>query len=64
EPEELFLSGGLCANPLFVASFPCTVHPLGRFVLLEGLLATLRQDAGPQELFQPIHPKKDEPDVA
>ncbi|MCL2340372.1 MAG: ATPase, partial [Proteobacteria bacterium] len=33
EPEELFLSGGLCANPLFVASFPCTVHPLGRFVL-------------------------------
>ncbi|ADW16279.1 activator of 2-hydroxyglutaryl-CoA dehydratase (HSP70-class ATPase domain)-like protein [Desulfobulbus propionicus DSM 2032] len=40
EPQELYLSGGLCDNPLFVASFPCQVHPLGRFVLLEGLLAT------------------------
>jgi len=45
EPEELFLSGGLCANPLFIASFPCQVHPLGRFVLLEGLLATLEQES-------------------
>jgi activator of 2-hydroxyglutaryl-CoA dehydratase len=43
EPEEVFLSGGLCANPLFVASFPCRVHPLGRFVLLEGLQATLQE---------------------
>jgi len=43
EPEELYLSGGLCANPLFVASFPCQVIPLGRFVLLEGLRATLQQ---------------------
>ena len=41
EPKELYLSGGLCDNPLFVASFPCQVNPLGRFVLLEGLLATL-----------------------
>ena len=41
EPEELYLSGGLCDNPLFVASFPCQVKPLGRFVLLEGLRATL-----------------------
>ena len=41
EPEDVYLSGGLCANPLFVASFPCRVHPLGRFVLLEGLRATL-----------------------
>jgi len=41
EPEDLYLSGGLCANPLFVASLPCRVHPLGRFVLLEGLRATL-----------------------
>jgi activator of 2-hydroxyglutaryl-CoA dehydratase len=41
EPDEIFLSGGLCDNPLFVASFPCRVHPLGRFVLLEGLRATL-----------------------
>ncbi len=36
-PEHLYLSGGLCANPLFVASFPCRVEPLGRWVLLEGL---------------------------
>ena len=41
EPEELYLSGGLCDNPLFIASFPCRVHPLGRFVLLKGLQATL-----------------------
>lgn len=41
EPEELYLSGGLCANPLFVASFPCRVNPLGRFVLLTGLRSTL-----------------------
>ncbi len=47
EPEELYLSGGLCANPLFVASFPCRVHPLGRFVLLEGLRATLDERAIP-----------------
>jgi activator of 2-hydroxyglutaryl-CoA dehydratase len=40
EPEELYLSGGLCDNPLFIASFPCRVIPLGRFVLLEGLRAT------------------------
>lgn len=38
-PGELYLSGGLCANPLFVACLPCTVHLLGRFVLLEGLKA-------------------------
>ncbi|HSH13969.1 MAG TPA: ATPase [Desulfurivibrionaceae bacterium] len=36
-PEKLYLSGGLCDNPLFVKSFPCQVVPLGRFVLLSGL---------------------------
>ena len=36
-PQKLFLSGGLCDNPLFVKSFPCEVVPLGRFVLLKGL---------------------------
>ena len=46
EPAELYLSGGLCDNPLFVASFPCRVHPLGRFVLLAGLQATLRAEGG------------------
>ncbi len=36
-PDHLFLSGGLCDNPLFVGSFPCPVTCLGRFVLLAGL---------------------------
>lgn len=40
-PEELYLSGGLCGNSLFVGSLPCPVVSLGRFVLLEGLQATL-----------------------
>ncbi|HBT96754.1 MAG TPA: ATPase [Desulfobulbaceae bacterium] len=40
-PEKIYLSGGLCDNPLFVGSFPCQVAPLGRFVLLEGLRAML-----------------------
>jgi activator of 2-hydroxyglutaryl-CoA dehydratase len=38
-PEKLYLSGGLCDNPLFVKSFPCELVPLGRYVLLEGLAA-------------------------
>ena len=38
-PPKLYLSGGLCDNPLFVQSFPCDVAPLGRFVLLKGLEA-------------------------
>ncbi|MFZ5759680.1 MAG: ATPase [Thermodesulfobacteriota bacterium] len=42
-PPRLYLSGGLCDNPLFVASFPCTVVPLGRFVLIKGLEKTARQ---------------------
>ncbi len=36
-PEEIFLSGGLCENKIFVKSFPCRTTALGRFVLLEGL---------------------------
>ena len=36
-PARLYLSGGLCDNPVFVNSFPCEVKTLGRFVLLEGL---------------------------
>ncbi len=39
-PETLYLSGGLCDNPLFVASLPCRTVPLGRFVLLKGLEVT------------------------
>lgn len=41
-PPKLYLSGGLCDNPVFVNSFPCEVVPLGRFVLLEGLQATAK----------------------
>lgn len=37
EPKTIHLSGGLCDNPLFTASFPCKVVPLGRFVLLDGI---------------------------
>lgn len=47
EPAVLYLSGGLCDNPLFVGSFPCQVHALGRFVLLEGLRATPLTAASP-----------------
>jgi activator of 2-hydroxyglutaryl-CoA dehydratase len=36
-PRRFFLSGGLCGNPLFLASFDAEVVPLGRAVLLEGL---------------------------
>ncbi len=41
-PETVYLSGGLCNNPLFVASFPCQVICLGRFVLLQGLFQETR----------------------
>ncbi|MDR3629300.1 MAG: ATPase [Desulfocapsaceae bacterium] len=42
-PDVLYLSGGLCDNPLFVRSFPCTLICLGRYVLLEGLRSIARQ---------------------
>jgi len=42
-PATLYLSGGLCDNPLFVQSFPCQVIPLGRFVLLNGLATEARR---------------------
>jgi activator of 2-hydroxyglutaryl-CoA dehydratase len=37
-PKLIYLSGGLCDNPVFTGSFSCEVIPMGRFVLLEGLL--------------------------
>lgn len=39
-PQKLFVSGGLCANRCFLESLQryCEVIPLGRHVLLEGLL--------------------------
>ncbi|MGB5685960.1 MAG: ATPase [Candidatus Electrothrix sp.] len=52
-PDRLYLSGGLCDNPLFVGCFPCEVIPLGRFVLLEGLKEHLRSKGA---LSRPINP--------
>lgn len=46
-PAKLYLSGGLCDNPLFVGSFPCQVTPLGRFVLLRGLEAEAHRPSPP-----------------
>ncbi len=43
-PTKLYLSGGLCDNPLFLSSFPCEIIPLGRFVLLKGLEAIAKQE--------------------
>jgi activator of 2-hydroxyglutaryl-CoA dehydratase len=44
-PAKLYLSGGLCENPLFVGCLPCEVVQLGRFVLLTGLQEQLSRDA-------------------
>ncbi len=43
-PGKLYLSGGLCDNPLFVGCFPCEVVRLGRFVLLAGLEEYIRRN--------------------
>jgi activator of 2-hydroxyglutaryl-CoA dehydratase len=43
-PAKLYLSGGLCDNPLFISSFPCEIIPLGRFVLLKGLETIISQE--------------------
>jgi len=43
-PQKLYLSGGLCDNPLFVGCFPCEVVRLGRFVLLTGLERYILRD--------------------
>ena len=48
-PHRLYLSGGLCDNPLFLGCLPCEVIPLGRFVLLEGLKRIAAHDAGLEE---------------
>ncbi|MBQ7450891.1 ATPase [bacterium] len=39
-PEKIYLSGGFCQNECFVNSLSkyCEVKPLGRFVLVEGLM--------------------------
>ena len=49
-PDKLYLSGGLCDNPLFTGSFPCKVIPLGRFVLLDGLREHLEKTDQPAGL--------------
>jgi len=48
-PKHLFLSGGMTSNSLFLNSFPdgVRVTPLGRFVLVDGLLrAAEAEEAG------------------
>jgi hypothetical protein len=57
EPTRLHLSGGLCDNPLFVGSLPCQVVPLGRFVLLQGLLRARQRG----EAVQNVSPSTDSP---
>ncbi len=45
EPKQFYLSGGMCDNRLFLRSFPeeVEVRPLGRFVLVEGLVGELER---------------------
>ncbi|OQX10725.1 MAG: ATPase [Desulfobulbaceae bacterium A2] len=57
EPPRLYLSGGLCDNPLFVGSLPCQVIPLGRFVLLQGLLRARQRGTAVQN----VSPSTDSP---
>ncbi len=40
-PDKIYLSGGLCNMRAFTDSFPCEVVPMGRFVLIEGLSASI-----------------------
>ncbi len=57
-PAKLYLSGGLCANPIFVGSFPCEVLPLGRFTLLRGLARqalNLPESATGEETRRQLH---------
>src|SRR5574340_119864 len=44
-PPRCYLSGGMCENRLFLRSFPAGVElvPLGRFVLVEGLVSELEK---------------------
>ncbi len=46
EPKRFYLSGGMCENRLFQRSFPAEVdlRLLGRFVLVEGLIAELERE--------------------
>jgi activator of 2-hydroxyglutaryl-CoA dehydratase len=46
-PSKVYLCGGLCENQLFVKSIPAQVIPLGRFLLLEGLVEMLRREKDP-----------------
>jgi activator of 2-hydroxyglutaryl-CoA dehydratase len=46
QPPSFYLSGGMCENGLFLRSFPTGVDlvPLGRFVLVEGLIGELERE--------------------
>ena len=50
EPQSFHLSGGMCENRLFLRSFPqgVEVKPLGRFVLVEGLLPEWEKNKRPE----------------
>lgn len=43
-PQKICISGGFCENPCFVDSLKqyCEVKPLGRFVLVDGLVDSLK----------------------
>ncbi len=41
--DKIYLSGGLCENKLFTASFPCEVILLGRYVQIEGLKTVISE---------------------
>jgi activator of 2-hydroxyglutaryl-CoA dehydratase len=43
KPKKLYLSGGMCDNPLFISSFDIEVVPLGRWVLVEGLVSIAKE---------------------
>ena len=47
-PEHLYLSGGFCENPCFLAAMEryCRVTPLGRSVLLEGIKTMIEPGKG------------------
>lgn len=49
EPKRFYLSGGMCENRLFRLSFPedVEVRPLGRFVLVEGLIPEMEAAGRP-----------------
>jgi len=46
KPETVFLSGGFCMSKCFTGSLRnyCRIHPLGRTVLIKGLIELLKEE--------------------